>query len=318
MNMELQSKSMSEYVSRLIGMQDNLGHGNIDGRVVADLATNDSNIHKAILEAGARLCYIVGDGECNIDDPRLIRVTGKPWDANISDVEVAFFDSRALPDFDPIGGATRLMAHMRQVLVPQGLVFAVISTGNVHAGFDVFNSIIQTPIGLLPSSEYLFDELLKDCAIRMLDWLPSEFPTVTTRLLRLTHKKPSLLLILGRSQSGKTSLARDFIQLDRHMHVSNDYIYCEIARMRDMKQSHLSADVLENIGDGGGEACGRFNRELEKSFDLLQQYLVIVKSLLPRNKQLISMDLDLIAEEQIEVIKRFFSTAGYSVWVVSR
>ena len=233
--------------------------------------------------------------------------------------DVALFDARAVPDFDPVQDVFHLMEHMRRVLRPQGTLFAVLQTSYVSPDFDVFNSIVLTPVGPLPSSPYLFDELLKKYAVRILDHPVNQMPMVTTRFLRLTDKKPTLLLIFEQSQSGKTSLARDFKSLDKNIHVSNDYIYTEIVQLKKMKQAHnISAEIVEMIGDGGGKACGLFNRELEKNSNFLKKYLVLVESLIPKNKQLVTIDMDLRNMDQFDFVKSFFSEAGYSVWVVRR
>ena len=313
------TKPISEYVAKLRDIQNNREHGDLNDRVVADLATHDPNIHEAILTAGARVCYVVGNGACTIRDKRLVPVGGTPLDVRISGVDAAFFDARVLTEFDPVKDLSSLMTHMTEVLTPQGVMFAVVRTGNGLGGFETANPIVQTPIGGLPSFEFLLDEVLRDYAVRVLDWLPSEHPTINTRFVRITPKKPSLLLICGQSQSGKTSLARELAHLDRHMHISNDYIYTEIVRLGRAKSAQsISDDILEKIGDGGGRACGLFNRALESDPELMQKYLMLIESLLPRNKGLISMDLDVRLEPQIQAVKDFFVRSGYSVWVVRR
>ena len=313
------TKPISEYVAKLRDIQNNREHGDLNDRVVADLATHDPNIHEAILTAGARVCYVVGNGACTIRDKRLVPVGGTPLDVRISGVDAAFFDARVLTEFDPVKDLSSLMTHMTEVLTPQGVMFAVVRTGNGLGGFETANPIVQTSIGPLPSFEFLLDEALRDYAVRVLDWLPSEHPTINTRFVRITPKKPSLLLICGQSQSGKTSLARELAHLDRHMHISNDYIYTEIVRLGRAKSAQsISDDILEKIGDGGGRACGLFNRALESDPELMQKYLSLIESLLPRNKGLISMDLDVRLEPQIQAVKDFFVRSGYSVWVVRR
>ncbi|HEX6189556.1 MAG TPA: hypothetical protein VFZ40_15855 [Pyrinomonadaceae bacterium] len=311
--------SISDYVSRLRDIPNNREYGDLKDLIVADLDTQDPRIHEAILAAGARQCYIVGNGHHDTSDPRLVSVSGAPWDAQISNINIAFVDTRALPGLNVVRDLARLMTHMRNVLLPQGVVFAVLRTGNAIGGFETANPIVQTPIGGLPSFEFLLDEVLRDYAVRVLDWLPSEHPTINTRFVRITPKKPSLLLICGQSQSGKTSLARELAHLDRHMHISNDYIYTEIVRLGRAKSAQsISDDILEKVGDGGGRACGLFNRALESDPELMQKYLTLIESLLPRNKGLISMDLDVRLEPQIQAVKDFFVRSGYSVWVVRR
>jgi len=312
-------KLISDYVPTLGDIPNNREYGDLTNLVVADLDTQDPRLHEAILTAGARQCYMVGNGHNDTGDPRLVSVSGAPWDAQISNINVAFFDTRALPELNVVRDLARLMTHMQKVLLPQGVVFAVLRTGNAVGGFETANPIVQTPIGALPSFEFLLDEVLRNYAVRVLEWLPSEHSTITTKFVRITQKKPSLLLICGQSQSGKTSLARELAQLDRHMHISNDYIYTEIVRLRRTESvQSISDDILKKIGDGGGRACGLFNRALESDPELMQKYLTLVESLLPTNKGLISMDLDVRLEPQIQVVKDFFVRSGYSVWVVRR
>ena len=311
--------SISEYVSRLRDISNNREHGDLKNLIVADLDTQDPRIHEAILTAGARQCYIVGNGHKDTGDPRLVSVAGTLWDAQISNIDVAFFDTRVSPALNTVKQLSRLMMHMQNVLLPHGVVFAMLRIGKGIGGFETANPVVQTSIGVLPSFEFLLDEVLRDYAVRVLDWLPSEHPTFTTIFVRITRKRPSLLLICGQSQSGKTTLARELAHLDRHMHISNDYIYTEIVKLaRKASAQSVPADILEQVGDGGGTACGLFNRALEDNPDLMEKYLSLVESLLPRNKRLISMDFDLRTESQIETVKEFFSKSGYSVWVVRR
>ncbi len=311
-------KTMSEYVVGLKKLQDNYLYGDLRGKIVADLSTGDANLCKEILQAGAERCYVVGNSQTP-DDPRVVCVPGKPWNAQLSDVDVAFFDARALPDFDPVNGVGELMLHLKRILKPQGILFAVLKTGIVNHGFDVSNSIAQSPANPLPSQDYLFADILRNYAIRTLERIPTENTFEVIRFFRIAPKKPSLLLILGRSQSGKTSLAREFASLSRHVHISNDYIFWELATFKKKAPSHsIPPIIIEKIGDGSASACGQFNRELDRDPDLLNQYLRLIEPLIPRTKNLISMDWDLLNEEHISIAKEFFTNAGFSVWIMRR
>ena len=72
------------------------------------------------------------------------------------------------------------------------------------------------------------------------------------------------------------------------------------------------------VGDGSGEACGRFNRRLAEDVGLLDIYLSHVLTVMPTNKNILTMDFDMTGAEQIEHMKKFFSVNGYSVWIMTR
>lgn len=315
-----QPKRISEYVPTLKTMPNNQFHGDLRGKTVADLATGDAGLPVELLKAGAARCYVVGAASADSkDDSRVIRVDGHPWDADISGVDVAFFDARTVANFDPVDGVSRLMSHLQRVMKPEGILFAILRTGQVNQFFDVPNCIVQTPDGPLPSQDFLFNGILQKYAIRMLDRFPAENAFTVTRLYRLTTKLPTLLLILGRSQSGKTSLARTLMGFDKHMHVSNDYFYAEMASMKNKSISNsLPPSIMEEIGDGSGVACGNFNRKLDQDAELFKKYLHAIAPLIPKSKSLVSMDWDLANEEHIAYAKNFFTTAGFSVWLVRR
>jgi hypothetical protein len=209
--------------------------------------------------------------------------------------------------------------QLRRMLSPKGAVFAMVRVGLADHGFDVFNPIVRVSRGVLPTQAYLFDEVLCGWSVRMMDGAVGTAPHEAIRFVRLAPKRPTLLLVLGRSQAGKTSLARELLRLDRHMHVSNDYLYTEIVRK---KRAGIADDIpsslVEQVGDGSGSACGQFNRALEGNADLLTDYLGVVAASLPQGKQLISMDFDMVRPEQVDLTKRFFDQRGYSVWVVQR
>ena len=308
-------KSLADFVRDLALLQDNQHHGSLSGKVVVDLGGGDARLHELVLAAGAASL-------CTVQPPGLdadARMHALPADAAAPYADVAFFDARAQAGFDHVQGVTGLVARMRQVLRADGVAFAVLLSGAVNHGFDVYNPIVRSARHVLPSQDYLFRELLRDCTIRMLGWTPTTQRYETVRFLRLSLKKPTLLLVLGRSHSGKTSLARDFQSLDETMHVSNDYIYCEIvAKQQDGQAQAFPQELVTLAGDGSGKACGAFNRQLESDPGLLRIYLEWLAPLLPRNKRIVSMDFDLVDAQQVNLAKAILTEAGFSVWVVQR
>jgi hypothetical protein len=313
-------RPMYEFVANLAGLADNSRYGDLKGRVVADLGVGDLRLHDALLLSGAESVIVTGMPELRPADERIARFDGDPLDSALpSLVDVAFIDARCCPSFDHVTGITRLVAQMRRSIKSGGTVFAILKTGIVIGGFDVHNSIVRGASEVLPSNDYLFRDLLSDCTVRTLSWIPSSNQSEHVRLMRLTLKRPSLLLILGRSHSGKTSLARDFLALDQSMHVSNDYIYTELVqRSRAGQSTAFPKALVEAAGDGSGKACGAFNRALESDPELLRQYMSWIIPLLPQNKRAISMDFDLVADSQVDVVKAILTQAGYSVWIVRR
>ena len=126
--------------------------------------------------------------------------------------------------------------------------------------------------------------------------------------------------------SGKSEKSQQVMPILSHFFLADSNsidsfgsILPEIVRLKKMKQAlYIPAEIVEMVGDGGGKACGLFNRELEKNSNFLKKYLVLVESLIPKNKQLVTIDMDLRNVDQFDFVKSFFSQAGYSVWVVRR
>jgi hypothetical protein len=312
-------QSFAGLVRRLFGNFDNLTHHDLRGRVVADLGCCDPELHEVLLQAGVSTCYAVGLRCKPVNDSRVINLPMHPFDDRVPLVDTAYFDCRTQPDFDHVNGVTALVQQMRRIIQPGGVVFAVLKSGVPDYGFDVHNAIVRNEQSVLPSQEYLFSDLLGPCTIRTMEWLPTPHKFEHVRLFRLSLKRPTLLLVLASSQAGKTSLARDLQTLDGTMHVSNDYIYCEIvARLKPSNSAQYPAALMELAGDGSGSACASFNRTLESNPELLRMYLESIIPLLPRNKRVISMDFDLTGDSQINLAKEFFAAAGFSVWVVRR
>lgn len=313
-------RALAAYVRRFGAIPDNHLHGNLKAREVAIIGATGAGLVEALLDAGVARVQVLGVPALSINDPRVFDVAAEPpWSKALPPVDLAFFDARHAEGFDHVSGVARLVDWMRQSLRPDGLLFCVLKTGAVNHGFDVYNPIVRARSGFLPSQEHLLRELLADCAVRMLDWIPTSEPYETLRLFRLSVKRPTLLLILGRSQSGKTSLARDFQALDSQMHVANDYVYCEIVeRIRRGAAEGIPAALVEHVGDGSGHACGVFNRKLEADPALLEAYASWLVHLVPRTKRLVSMDFDLVEDAPVQRLKATFEAAGFSVWTVQR
>jgi len=314
------SKSqLLDFVRELDTLPDNQRYGNLQGKVAIDLGVREPELPASILQAGATRCYVTGQPAYNSIDDRVVKLDVEGLVDALPRTDVAFFDARCQPGFDHVNGVRTLVEQLRRTLSPDGYAFAILKTGFVMQGFDVSNPIVATANEVLPSPEYLFRDLLADCTVRTLGWPPASGRYETVRLFRLSIKRPTLLLILGRSHSGKTSLARDFQSVDEHMHVSNDYIYTEIVtKQRDGLVPEFARELAEMAGDGSGKACGAFNRALESSPDLLVTYVRWLIALIPRHKRLVSMDLDLIDPGQVSLMKQMLADAGFSVWLVMR
>ena len=313
-------RALAAYVRRFGAIPDNHLHGTLKGREVAIIGSTGTGLIEALLDAGIARAYVLGVSALPIDDPRVVAFAAEPaWSRAPAPVDLAFFDARHAAGFDHVSGVASLVDWMRRSLRPNGLLFCVLKTGAVNHAFDVYNPIVRTRSDFLPSQEHLLRELLADCAVRMLDWIPSSEPFETLRFFRLSIKRPTLLLILGRSQSGKTSLARDFQALDSQMHVANDYVYCEIVeRIRRGAAEGIPEALVQHVGDGSGHACGVFNRRLEADPALLQAYASWLVRLVPRTKRLVSMDFDLVDDAAVQCLKTTFEAAGFSVWTVRR
>jgi hypothetical protein len=312
-------KSLAHYVASLKQLGDNHLHGSLAGKRIAILGHADEALIDSAMAAGVEHVTVTGHSPVGSDPARVTALDGMPFTGRLSDVDVAFFDAREAVDGDATRDVSALTGLMRNGLRPDVTVFAILRMGMANHHFDIFNNLVRTRSGVFPTQKYLFDTLLVDCAIRMLDSIAGSDPEVYTRLLRLTLKKPSLLIVLGRGHSGKTSLARDLLSLDSTIHVSNDYVYCELQQLVARGGEHgIPALVADQLGDGSGQACYLFNRQLEKNESLLRAYLELLIPLLPRDRRLITMDLDLLEPHAVALLKSLLSGAGFSVWVATR
>lgn len=312
-------KKLVDFVRNLETLQDNNRYGNLKNRVVADLGVNDPELYTVLLDAGVSHLLVTGSSHIDLENERITEIAGNPLKVSIPPFDVGFFDARRYNGFDHVRGVNQLVEVMHKSLKPGGIVFAMLKSGSVLPEFDVYNSIVHFGAETLPSNDYLFRELLADCTIRVLGYSPTSRQGEIVRLLRLGIKLPTLLLILGRSHSGKTSLALDLLRLNDAMHVSHDYIYSELViRIRQGLGDQLPDRLVTLAGDGSGYACELFNRSLETDPELLCDYMKWIIPLIPPNKRLVSMDFDLVTESQVELAKKVLSDSGFSVWVVRR
>jgi hypothetical protein len=312
-------KQLSDYVPRLGQLPNNAQFAALSRKAVLVVQPVEPELISALLAGGAASVCVVGPQPDPPEDPRVRHVGNDILELSGGPFDRIFFDSRRCAAADSMASIGRFYAQLKRLLDPNGAAFAIVRIGLAEHGFDVYNSVVQVGRGVLPTQAYLFDEVLRSWSVRMMDSAVGTAPFEATRFIRLAPKRPTLLLVLGRSQAGKTSLAREFLKLDRHMHVSNDYIYVEIVRRKRAGiVEDLPPDLVERVGDGSGTACGKFNRMLEADAGLLEEYLGVVARLLPPDKALISMDFDMTRQEQVELMKQFFDRCGYSVWVVQR
>jgi hypothetical protein len=312
------TKELVDFVQDLHQITDNHLHGSLAGKRVAVLGRADRELVSALVAAKVDQMYVVNEDSATETFEGVTHILAHPLHGPVPQVDVLLFDARRHANFDHVTGVALLVAQMRKVLSASGILFCLLKTGTVNHAFDVYNPIVRTNSGFLPSYEFLLGNLLAACAVRPLAWLPPVEPFETLRFFRVSLKKPTLLLILGRSQSGKTSLARDLHTLDPQMHVSTDYVYCEIVERLGRGATGIPEVLARHVGDGSGKACGDFNRALESNQELLSAYLSWIIGLLPRTKQIVSVEFDVLKDEAVATMKEMLSSAGFSVWVVRR
>jgi hypothetical protein len=127
------------------------------------------------------------------------------------------------------------------------------------------------------------------------------------------------VVILGHSQSGKTTLARQFRQIPDAIHLSSDYIFYEVFRLRSKGTlPNCSQSLVDVVGGGSAEEVGNFFRTIEGDAQLFQEYMKLVDSMIPRERRLVSLDLDLRKPERVDELRTFFAEAGFLVWIVTR
>lgn len=227
-----------------------------------------------------------------------------------------FFDVRDFPPGAVGVGDWGLMNDIRRLLSKNGVAFSIWQCGKASRLFDQQNSYAYGASRWLPDRALLFDLILQDWAVRTMRTGPGEANSELL-LLRLSPLRPTILLVCGKSMSGKTTLARQLADLKPGMHVSNDFIYVQLVGARDrgeLKESPL----VDSLGDGSGQACGNFNRALESDSDLLNEYLHHLVQSIPPAMNLVSIDFDLREDTTVRTVKDYLAARGYSVWVMRR
>jgi SAM-dependent methyltransferase len=231
--------------------------------------------------------------------------------------DLIFLDISQFDLSDFVSQFTLFFDQLRRVLIENGVVFSLFIAGKSERTFDVGNNVALSEYGWLPTRNYLYDVVLKKWTIRtMLGPVPTEsgFDKIA---LRISPKKPIILLVCGKSMAGKTTLAREFNKLHQGMHISNDYIYVQLVKVaKKTRQPMLSDFLRENLGDGSGQSCGHFNRSLEANPKLLDEYIHHMLSNIPVNYDLISIDLDFRTQEGIARVKERLTEAGFLVWTI--
>lgn len=314
-------KSMADYLEILDTIPNNLKEGKLQGKSVVDLSSSDSVLTDILLSKGVASCYVrQGSPDASGPDANRIRPVSDLANADTERADVALFDARTVPGFDSVQGVVELLEEMESLLKPDGTAFCILQGGTMNPDVDVVNSVVMTGSGPMPSSPYFFESLLKGFAVRVLANAINYETGVITRLVRITRKKPSLLLIFARSESGKTTLARDLKAHDHHSHLSNDYVFVELIRLKNKGLLDWVPGDLVELPDRAEvrSSCGHFNRALEADPVLFKAYLELVASLIPRDKDLVSMDFDLRDEKNFPIARDFFASKGYSVWIVTR
>jgi hypothetical protein len=230
-----------------------------------------------------------------------------------------FMDMREIDISDFAGQSVSFFASLKKVLRSNGAMFFTLKVGQNDRVFDVQNMFVLSDDTWLPGRNYLFDNILKDWAFRTMESEGSVATETDLLLLRLVPQKPSLLLICGKSMSGKTTLARELTTLNPHMHVSNDFIYTQLVRaVKNGEGENLHPELVAHLGDGSGQSCGNFNRALESVPGLMEHYLPHLIDCIPDTLNLVSIDFDLRTNEGIKYTRDFLAKNGFSVWLVER
>lgn len=229
-----------------------------------------------------------------------------------------FCHSDYLPLADANNYLQPILAHMRNLLSPDGAIFLVVDWPKGQTEWDVSNSLFFSEKGWRPNTSHLMTQDLQEWAIRRMWSVPTKNSSSYV-ILRLTPKQPSVLLICGSSMSGKTTLAREFNRLSPGAHVSNDFIYTELVRVALSGGSEtLDRELVNALGDGTGESCGKFNRALEVDSSLLASYIPHLLASIPTGYPLVTIDFDIRKKSTIDVVKARLQEAGFSVWAVTR
>lgn len=286
------------------------------GKTAVDLSCAKNDLVSSLADRGASRVFAVSPSELPIVD-NVTTIRSEPWNFPHDGVDLAFFDPRGITDFDYLRDIERILTCIDRILSPDGQAFILMRTGIMEADWDVANPVSFTPDGALPNSPYFFGSLMAGFTVRPLKRIPSVNPKFAVdRVFRLARKKANLLLVIGESQSGKTTLAKDLRERDRDAHISSDYVFAELAKLkRAGKAPRAFADVIEG---SGFEDAGKFFRGIEANPKSLEAYLSVVFELLPKNKSLVSVDVDLRNHTAVALAKNYFTSRGFSTWMVTR
>ena len=297
-----------------------LEHYDFKSKAIAEIAPEDFQFAASLGARGAGSRRVFSQNLSAA--PKGVTLDKEPfWNHVGEQFDFVFADVGAFPNANHIDDVNKLTDWLSHSLSPAGVCFAVLKTGIVQTDWDVYNSVLMTPIGRLPSSPYLYDVLLRDFAVRPLVRLkePAHARYSVSRVFRLGRRQQTLMLILGHSQSGKTTLARELRLNAPHSHLSSDYIFYNLYQNRSSKSLPGSGQGLAQLlGSGSGESAGNFFRSIEDNRKFLEEYLGLAHSLLPRHSNIVSMDIDFRDSKSIEFAKKYFAALGYSVWVVMR
>lgn len=242
------------------------------------------------------------------------------WSDEIEPFDFAFFDRDQAEDFDDVTDAQLLSKWLIRNLSASGVCFALLRTGMVQTDWDVFNSIVLSPDGRLPTSPYFYERTMAQFAVRPLVRVQDPLRRFSvSRVFRLARRSQTLLLVVGHSQAGKTTLARELRANSAHSHLASDYIFYNLFQLRaEANIPGRGEAISEILGSGSAEATGNFFRQLEEDDAILFEYLDTAHYLLPSEPNIVSMDIDLRMPVTIQKARTYMADKGYNVWIVSR
>ena len=288
---------------------------------VADLSGPASGLWRHLIRRGVQECHVIAPAGTYSPDSHLTAHACMPWELSPDNLDFVFFDATVADGFDHVDDVARLADSLKARLAPEGLAYLALRTGVALTDWDVFNPILLTPTGRLPSSDYLFNVLLRDFAVRPLIRLTDKANGAysVTRIFRVAPRRPTLLVVLGPSQSGKTTLARSLRRIPDGVHLSNDYLFYELFRFKSKHAlPNCSQRLIDAIDGGSAEQVGNFFRTIEGDTRLFEDYMRVILGMIPKGRDAVSLDLDLRQPERLGELRGFFAKAGFSVWIVTR
>jgi hypothetical protein len=304
------------WVEKLGTLPNNAAFSSLSQKSVLFVSSANDRVEERARSAGAATVVRLSN---LCDRPNINAVCEKLQQDTHGSFERIFFDLRQIDSASLIRNFARLLAILRGKLTERGALFLTLNVGQNYRAFDVQNPCVLSGADWLPGRAYLFDQLLGNWAVRTMHSVSSVAPQADSLLLRLTPKRPTLLIVYGPSMSGKTTLAREFTRLNPHMHVSNDFIYGQLVQACKSGESFpLDPHLAQHLGDGSGQACGTFNRALEAVPGLMEAYLPHLVSCIPQECGLVSIDFDLRLSKSMVKVNQLLADFGFSVWSVQR